>query len=260
MTTTEFGPGTPCWVDLGTPDPQASAAFYSGLFGWEAAPGPEEASGYTFCLLGGKPVAAVGGLMEPGARPRWLMYVQADDADAAAREVAAAGGATRMGPMDVFDLGRAAYCTDDGGAEFAVWQPRDFKGAGVVGEPGSMCWAELNTRDAEAASAFYGKVFGWTGEAQSFAGTTYTQLATPGGKDKPFGGILQMNEEWPQEIPQHWMVYFETADCDATAAKAAELGGSVAVPPFSALGVGRIAVLNDPHGAYFSVITSAQRG
>jgi hypothetical protein len=51
-------------------------------------------------------------------------------------------------------------------------------------------------------------------------------------------------------------VYFGTDDADATAAKAAELGGSIVVPPFDTP-VGRIAVLSDPQGAMFSVIKNA---
>jgi hypothetical protein len=51
-------------------------------------------------------------------------------------------------------------------------------------------------------------------------------------------------------------VYFGTDDADAAAAKAAELGGAVVVPPFDTP-VGRIAVLGDPQGAVFSVIKSA---
>ena len=57
-------------------------------------------------------------------------------------------------------------------------------------------------------------------------------------------------------MPSHWHVYFGTEDADATAAKAAELGGSVIVAPFDTP-VGRIAVLSDPQGAMFSVIKNA---
>ena len=31
-----YEPGTPSWVDLASPDLEASVAFYSSLFGWEA--------------------------------------------------------------------------------------------------------------------------------------------------------------------------------------------------------------------------------
>ena len=57
-------------------------------------------------------------------------------------------------------------------------------------------------------------------------------------------------------VPNHWHVYFAVDDADATAAKAAELGGSVMVPPFDTP-VGRMAVLADPQGAVFSVIKPA---
>ena len=32
---TSYQPGTPCWVDLMSPDTDASGAFYSKLFGWD---------------------------------------------------------------------------------------------------------------------------------------------------------------------------------------------------------------------------------
>jgi uncharacterized protein len=57
-------------------------------------------------------------------------------------------------------------------------------------------------------------------------------------------------------VPSHWHVYFGVADADATVAKAAELGGSVLVPPFDTP-VGRMAVIGDPQGAVFSIIQPA---
>ena len=32
---TEYPAGVPCWLDTSQPDPEAAAAFYGGLFGWE---------------------------------------------------------------------------------------------------------------------------------------------------------------------------------------------------------------------------------
>jgi predicted enzyme related to lactoylglutathione lyase len=53
-----------------------------------------------------------------------------------------------------------------------------------------------------------------------------------------------------------WLPYFEVEDCDATVARARELGGSIAVHPLEAPGVGRFARLTDPGGADFAVIRS----
>jgi predicted enzyme related to lactoylglutathione lyase len=54
-------------------------------------------------------------------------------------------------------------------------------------------------------------------------------------------------------------VYFAVDDADATASKAAEGGGRVMVQPFDIPSVGRSAVLADPQGAIFSVLTPAPR-
>jgi hypothetical protein len=50
------------------------------------------------------------------------------------------------------------------------------------------------------------------------------------------------------------MIYFAVADTDLTAARAAKLGGTVSVEPFDLFNVGRVAVLNDPEGASFSIL------
>ena len=52
----EYPPGTPSWVDLGSPDVDASARFYGELFGWQAAEAgpPEETGGYRMFMKDGK--------------------------------------------------------------------------------------------------------------------------------------------------------------------------------------------------------------
>ena len=67
--------------------------------------------------------------------------------------------------------------------------------------------------------------------------------------------MMEMNEQFPADLPPHWLVYFAVEDTDATVAKAGELGGSTVVEPFDAEGVGRIAVVSDPNGAAFAAIT-----
>src|SRR5207344_245194 len=53
MEMTKYEHGVPSWVDVGVPDLDQAAAFYSGLFGWDCPPGPEEAGGYRVCTLKG---------------------------------------------------------------------------------------------------------------------------------------------------------------------------------------------------------------
>lgn len=251
----DYVPGTPSWVDLSSPDPDASAAFYGALFGWEAfsAGPPEQTGGYRMFTLGGQQVAGLGPLPE-GQPAWWTTYVTVADADETVAKAQAVGGRVMLAPMDVLDAGRMAVLADPLGAVFAIWQPDQHHGAAVVNEPGALCWNELACRDIEQAKTFYGAVFGWQGDTSTTEGMTYTEWRLAG---RTIGGMIEMNEQWPPEVPPHWMVYFAVADCDATAARCTELGGKVSAPPTD-IRPGRFAVLNDPHGVVFSVIQMAQ--
>ena len=65
---------------------------------------------------------------------------------------------------------------------------------------------------------------------------------------------LEQTEDWG-DIPPHWLVYFGANDCDAVASKVKELGGEVLVPPRDIPSTGRFAVLQDPQGAAFAIIS-----
>lgn len=65
-----------------------------------------------------------------------------------------------------------------------------------------------------------------------------------------------MDDEWPDDLRSHWMTYFAVEDTDATAAMAEELGGAVPVPPTD-IPTGRMAVLNDPSGGFFTILQMA---
>jgi predicted enzyme related to lactoylglutathione lyase len=248
---TKYEPGTPSWVDLGSPDPSASADFYTKLFGWTASVAEDPAAGgYTMLELNGEAVAGLGPLMTEGQPPAWTTYVSVADADATVAAVKGAGGMVFMEPFDVLDVGRMAIFADPSGAVCAIWQPKAHIGAAVVNEPGALCWNELATRDIETAKTFYGAVFGWKGDTQDMDGMTYTSWMLG---DKPVGGMMEMGSDFPAEVPPHWLAYFAVADADATVAKAEKLGASVPVPATD-IPPGRFAVIADPHGAAFAVI------
>lgn len=252
---TSYEPGTPSWADLATPDVDASARFYGGLFGWavESAGPPEETGGYGMFTLRGKRVAGVGPLMQEGQPQVWSTYVSTDDADAVAARATEAGGAVIVEPMDVMDAGRMAVVMHPAAGAVGVWQPGRTIGAELVNEPGSMGWNELHTHDVEGAKAFYSAVFGWT--AQPFGDTSYTVFQLG---DHAVGGMQPMSDHVPREAPAYWLTYFEVEDCDAAVAKAQELGGGVGWGPMDMEGVGRFAGVADPNGSEFAVIKSVQ--
>jgi predicted enzyme related to lactoylglutathione lyase len=249
---TAYAPGTPCWVDLAASDLEGAIAFYTGLFGWTAQPVEPGGGGYHLCRLRDRAVAGI--LPTSSDRPaQWITYVSVLDADATVDRAVAAGAKVVAGPFDVGDVGRTALLADPVGATFAVWQPRAHVGAGLVDEPGALAWNELTVRDVDIARPWYAELFGWTGRPHRFGDGTYTEWHLDG---RDVAGLIEITDSWPPEVPDHWMTYFAVADCDATVARAGELGAAVLVPPGD-IPLGRFSVLRDPQGAVFSVLVIA---
>ncbi|MYK62276.1 MAG: VOC family protein [Chloroflexi bacterium] len=67
------------------------------------------------------------------------------------------------------------------------------------------------------------------------------------------GGMMEMDASWG-DMASHFMVYFRVEDCDASAAKVAELGGEVCVPP-TEIPPGKFSVVNDSLGSTFSIMS-----
>ncbi|GAA2622689.1 VOC family protein [Streptomyces axinellae] len=259
MLTTDFVPGAPNWLDLGAPDVDAAVTFYSTVFDWSFQSAGPEGGGYGFFLLDGRTVAAVGPLMDEGARPSWTVYFHTADADATRAQVERAGGTVRTAPMDVFTAGRMAQFTDPAGADFAVWQPGDVTGLESVMAANTLCWTELYSTDAAAAKDFYRSVFSWTYQDMPMdAGLTYTIVSSLGGGvggDSSQGGIMQLPQENLEAgSGSEWHPYFGVADCDATFEAATRGGAQTLIPPNDVPGVGRIAMVLDPAGAAFAII------
>jgi uncharacterized protein len=259
MLTDDYVPGAPDWVDLGSRDTQAAAAFYHALFGWEFRSAGPESGGYGTFRLAGQTVAALGPLQDDNARPAWTVYFETADADATTKTVEQAGGSVRFPPMDVFEQGRAAGCSDPDGAEFAVWQPGTTRGLDRVGA-GALCWTELCTTDATRAREFYRTVFAWDTEEVPLPGDpspgSYTVVSRAGGgQEGSHGGIMQLAHELLPDGFAYWQPYFAVADCDAVVAAAARRAATVLMPATDMPGVGRTALVKDPEGAYFALLT-----
>lgn len=249
---TSYAPGTFSWADLATTDPDGAKAFYGALFGWEGEDMPAGGGAtYTMLRLAGRDAAALYRMRdeqrEIGMPPTWLAYVTADDADAMAHR-AAGLGATVMGEaFDVVDSGRMAIVRDPLGAMLALWQPKRNIGAGIVNEPGALCWNDLSTPDVEASRAFYAALFGWEIEAEGRGEGDYRAVFNDG---RANGGMMRLQA--PPGTPPYWSVYFAVADMDDGVARVRELGGRVLREPFD-VPAGRFAVVQDPQGATFSL-------
>jgi len=249
----EFQPGLPSWADLSTPDVDESSSFYGELLGWEAkeAGDSEETGGYRLFLKDDKQVAGLMRIQQEGQPPSWNTYISVSDADEITDKVKEADGEVIVEPMDVMDLGRMAFFADPTGAAFGVWQAKEHTGADVVSEPGAVAWHQVNTRDPEKAREFYEAVFGWNCERLETGGRDYWEWQLEGGKS--VGGMFLMGDDFPEDVPAHWIVYFAVEDADAATEKAKEGGAQVRAEPFDNE-AGRFSVLTDPHGAAFALI------
>jgi predicted enzyme related to lactoylglutathione lyase len=250
---TSYAPGTFCWVELSTTDPEGAKAFYGGLFGWEHEDMPIGEEGvYTMLRIGGKDVAALQqqqpGQSDAGIPPNWFSYVSTDDVDAAARRVAEAGGTIHMEPFDVMDSGRMAVAQDPTGGTFGLWQAGRHFGAALVNEPGALTFNQLNSSDPEAAARFYENALGWKVDSvDTGGGPPYWSIENQGALN---GGVMELPPDSP--APSHWLAYFVADDLDAAVGRVRELGGELLVEPL-AVPAGRFAVARDPQGAAFAL-------
>ncbi len=210
--------------------------------------------------LDGKSTAGMGptpaGMQDSGIPPMWQTYVTVDDVDETVAKVTEHSGSVVMPTMLIFESGRMAVVAEPGGAVVSLWEAGSHVGAEVFNQPGALTWNELNTRDSAASREFWGEVLGWTFSEMDPGGDMDYWLIRVTGKpdncadDDMNGGVLQMNEQWPADIPPHWMVYFWVEDTDATIETLEELGGHVSVPPFDT----SVAVVGDDQGSTFSII------
>jgi predicted enzyme related to lactoylglutathione lyase len=113
--------------------------------------------------------------------------------------------------------------------------------------PGTFCWADLGTTDADAAKAFYTGVFGWEAvDAPAGDAGTYTTFKLDG---RDVAALYEMGEEERESLTPHWSSYVSVEDVDALAPRVLELGGEVLAHPFDVMQSGRMTALKDPTGA-----------
>ncbi|MBV8215708.1 MAG: VOC family protein [Verrucomicrobia bacterium] len=117
---------------------------------------------------------------------------------------------------------------------------------------GTFCWAELSTNDQQAAKAFYSKIFGWTPDDLPIGPDQfYTMFQL---EQRVVGATCTLSQDQREHgVPPHWMLYVAVEDADATTAKAESLGARTLAEPFDVFDAGRMAVIQDPTGAIFSI-------
>lgn len=253
MPSPDIIPGAPCWIDLMTSDTERAREFYGTLFGWTFQTGDQELyGGYITASKDGKSVAGI--MLKQDDMTEfpdvWSTYLRAEDIHAVTDAVRNNGGQVLMEPMDVPEQGWMAMFDDPSGAAVGAWEFGAHKGYELAGEPGSVVWHDLQSKDYEAAVSFYQKVFGW--ETVVVSDTPEFRYTTLGAGDDAKAGIMDASGYLPEDVPSSWQIYFGVDDVNGTIQQAVSLGAAVleaaADTPF-----GRMATLADPMGALFKI-------
>ncbi len=246
-----YAPGTFCWAELSTPDPDAAKAFYGPLLGWQSNDIPlGDGAVYSIAQVDSLSVAAIASQpqaqRDAGLAPVWSSYVSVQSADAAAQHAKDLGATVHAEPFDVMSAGRMAVIQDPQGAYLMVWQAHETIGAQLVNAPGALVWNELASPDLDASTSFYSRLFGW--EIEPFEGSSepYLSIRNAGANN---GGIRQLA---PPGIPPHWLVYFGVPSIEDALSKVGELGGSTLAGPID-IQMAKIAVIQDPQGAVLAL-------
>ncbi len=257
-----YKPGSFCWFELATTDQNAAKKFYGSLFGWTANDNPMGPDGvYTIFQLQGRDTAAGYTLRADqrarGVPPHWVPYIAVESADASADRITKSGGKILMPPFDVMDVGRMAVIHDPTGAAFCIWQSKRDRANAIGGVDGTVCWMDLNTPDPTRAVKFYSDVFGWkvTEDTDDDPPSGYKHIQN--GEDF-IGGIPPVRDN-NSRTPPHWLAYFQVSNCDATAARAKQLGARFLLEPMTMENVGRFGILADPQGAALAIFQAMPR-
>jgi len=248
------------WTDLIAHDPADAKDFYGALFGWQPTALPDQpASAYTLFTINGQRVAGLTQMSETmkgqGVLPMWVSYILVDDIDAVVQRVESLGGSIQLPPMDIEDSGRMSMIADPSGGSVCLWQAGTHGGAECFNDPGCMSWNELLSRDPDAAAGFYAELLGWTYQPMDLGEQGIYQVCMAGGR--PNGGIMAMPKMIPDHVPPHWDVYFTVEDVDTAAARVADLGGQIVVPPTD-ISVGRFSYVADRQGGHFTMFRPSE--
>jgi uncharacterized protein len=116
-------------------------------------------------------------------------------------------------------------------------------------------WVDLATKDANGSRKFYGDLFGWKVEVNPDPQYGGYGLAKRDGKDVAGIGPTQQPEQ-----PSAWSFYVGTDDLADLSRRVESAGGKVIAPAFDVGDQGKMAVFQDPAGAFISAWQSTRMG
>jgi predicted enzyme related to lactoylglutathione lyase len=113
---------------------------------------------------------------------------------------------------------------------------------------GTPTWIDLGIPDLDRAMAFYRALFGWDFDVGPEETGRYATCLLDG---RAAAGLAPNPD--PDATAFWWNVYLATSDCDGTAKRVTDSGGTLVQPPMDVMDQGRMALARDPVGAQFGL-------
>ncbi len=117
---------------------------------------------------------------------------------------------------------------------------------------GTVGWIDLTVDDATGALDFYTHVCAWESAEFDMGGYNDFCVSAPG-VDDPVAGICH-NKGDNAGFPAQWIMYIVVPNADEAAQRAQQRGGEVVMGPKPVMD-GRFALIKDPNGAHFGVMS-----
>jgi predicted enzyme related to lactoylglutathione lyase len=119
---------------------------------------------------------------------------------------------------------------------------------------GKLIWLDLETTDLPGAKRFYRALFGWDYRDYHADGVDYTVALANG---NPVAGLVRRQIVNDTERRSAWLPFFSVADVGSTFAQALQTHAQARSEPENLPLRGRQALLLDPEGAAFALVTSS---
>ncbi len=234
--------------DLLTENAVTAAAFYGELFGWDVEKVRED--NYAIHHQG-RLIASVSKIDSADNEANesfWLVGIAVADLDRAMKAAGQLGAEVREPVTTVEGYGRFAVIADPQGAPVMLIEPGSIPIGGTTGH-GSWVWAELWTRDVDAAADFYAKVIGYSQTEVERRDEKYHVFKFG---EELRAGLVKIPKEL-ENVNPGWAAYVGVENLAKTMARVRELGGRVIFASEDNPVRGAVALIAGPAGAVLFV-------
>ncbi|MDH4204011.1 MAG: VOC family protein [Desulfobacteraceae bacterium] len=117
---------------------------------------------------------------------------------------------------------------------------------------GKFVWFDLFTHDLQIASHFYEELFGWSFYPAESGRKLVNTIIREG---IPIANAIQINRKKNKARKSKWLSYVSVEDVDRSTKLVEQNNGIIYMRPKELPNRGRVAVVKDPQGAVFAMIT-----